>query len=127
MFSRVAAAWNTDFQMERNAHSGITDNRTHIGEASSWAKVRQKRKDALASVYEATKRNHGARYVNKKHENHSQVRGAGLSLLRWFLWCRHKQVSWPQTRDGRCYLVCLKCGSEFEYDWERMEVKGERI
>lgn len=47
--------------------------------------------------------------------------------------CWHKNISFPQThkrgerRSGAAaqagtYVVCLDCGREFAYDWERMRV-----
>jgi hypothetical protein len=50
--------------------------------------------------------------------------------------CWHKRISFPQThktgqrrseaaaRTGT-YVVCLDCGREFAYDWERMRVVAE--
>jgi uncharacterized C2H2 Zn-finger protein len=34
--------------------------------------------------------------------------------------CDHAQESWPQTRDGRTYKSCLRCGNETEYDMQYM-------
>jgi hypothetical protein len=41
--------------------------------------------------------------------------------------CSHKHTSFPMSRRVKekiqpCYIVCLDCGEEFLYDWERMEV-----
>ncbi|HET9180793.1 MAG TPA: hypothetical protein VFP59_01565 [Candidatus Angelobacter sp.] len=53
--------------------------------------------------------------------------------------CWHKNISFPQTHksghqrpDAACktgtYVVCLDCGREFAYDWERMCIisQGEK-
>ena len=50
--------------------------------------------------------------------------------------CSHKHTTFPQTRRSgeralpmpvyRTYIVCLDCGSEFWYDWNKMAV-GEQI
>jgi hypothetical protein len=52
-----------------------------------------------------------------------------MSLLEMMFGCPHKRFSFPQTRriGGRragIYVVCLKCGTEFEYDFEQMKIKG---
>jgi len=50
--------------------------------------------------------------------------------------CWHKRISFPQTSkrgQRRCeaatltgtYVVCLDCGREFAYDWQRMRVVSE--
>ena len=53
-------------------------------------------------------------------------------LLRVFdavFGCRHR-LSLPITafagkpRRRRTYVVCLECGSEFDYDWQQMKVTG---
>lgn len=34
--------------------------------------------------------------------------------------CSHR-FSWPLKRsDGTYYQVCVRCGAEYGYDWERM-------
>jgi hypothetical protein len=34
--------------------------------------------------------------------------------------CSH-QFLWPRrSADGRAYQVCIRCGAEYEYDWEQM-------
>lgn len=48
-----------------------------------------------------------------------------MSLVWEFLFgCTHRKTSRAFTlrRNGRrhTYIVCLACGREFEYDWERM-------
>ena len=40
--------------------------------------------------------------------------------------CRHSSLSFPQKRAGVVTQSCLQCGSEFEYDWERMERSPHR-
>lgn len=51
-------------------------------------------------------------------------------MLGW--WCSHKRFSFPQSqRPGKriaaarltgTYVVCLECGSEFAYDWDKMRI-----
>lgn len=46
-------------------------------------------------------------------------------LLNWLFGCSHTHYSFPMTlrRNGKpqpTYTVCLNCGREFYYDWERM-------
>ena len=51
----------------------------------------------------------------------SRTRIPGLSLLP----CFHPRLTFPQTPRGqkrRTYVVCLDCGREFEYNWERMAI-----
>jgi len=39
--------------------------------------------------------------------------------------CRHRAFSWPLTvREPRkrTYVVCLSCGTEFDYDFEAMQL-----
>lgn len=49
-----------------------------------------------------------------------------LNLRALWFGCKHKDFSFPQTRqigkEKRCYVVCLKCGKEFGYDWKEMKV-----
>lgn len=39
--------------------------------------------------------------------------------------CFHPRLTFPQTRNRLTYCVCLKCGREFLYDWERMALGPE--
>ena len=49
-------------------------------------------------------------------------------LLSALLGCSHKRTTFPLTPTGRSgstretYVVCLDCGTEFEYDWREMRV-----
>jgi len=46
-----------------------------------------------------------------------------LSLLRSVLnhHCSFHQFSWPQRRlEGCHYQICVRCGDQYEYDWETM-------
>jgi RNA polymerase-binding transcription factor DksA len=45
-------------------------------------------------------------------------------LWQWvFFWrCPHRRETWPQTREGRTYRVCLDCGRE--RDTARLEVSA---
>ena len=54
-----------------------------------------------------------------------------LHLLDFFLGCTHQRLTWPRSRKDRngrpvyppeSYVVCLSCGSEFAYDWDKMKV-----
>lgn len=39
--------------------------------------------------------------------------------------CRHRAMSWPLTvrkPRKRTYVVCLSCGTEFDYDFETMQL-----
>jgi hypothetical protein len=53
------------------------------------------------------------------------------SLLNILFGCAHRKTTFPLTpsRNSRAvagkrapYVVCLKCGSEFAYDWREMRV-----
>lgn len=51
--------------------------------------------------------------------------------------CWHKNISFPQTlkrgqrrsgaAQGGTYVVCLDCGREFAYDWEKMRVVSSPV
>jgi len=52
------------------------------------------------------------------------------SLLNTFFGCSHQRTKFPQTparkapgvmRNGT-YVVCLDCGKEFAYNWDKMRV-----
>ena len=56
-----------------------------------------------------------------------------IRLLELF-WCKHRNISFPQTPKRATnraaqltgtYIVCLNCGKEFSYDWEKMELINE--
>jgi len=42
--------------------------------------------------------------------------------------CSHRRTSFPIQARGKkhtpCYVVCLDCGKEFEYDWSQMKITG---
>ncbi|HLK48000.1 MAG TPA: hypothetical protein VKT49_07690 [Bryobacteraceae bacterium] len=53
--------------------------------------------------------------------------------MRRIFRCSHKRLTLPMTPvaktgvpSGKPYVVCLDCGSQFEYDWKEMRV-GDRI
>jgi len=50
------------------------------------------------------------------------------SLLRYALCgCAHLRTTFPQTSNqhaGRTYVVCLDCGTEFDYNWQTMQTGG---
>jgi hypothetical protein len=39
-------------------------------------------------------------------------------LIAFIFGCVHRKTTFPQTRNGRCYIVCLECGSELPYEAE---------
>jgi hypothetical protein len=47
-----------------------------------------------------------------------------MKPLRWIFQfgfgCRHGRLSRVFTIGKRTYQVCVECGGEFEYSWERM-------
>ena len=57
------------------------------------------------------------------------------SLLNLLVFCSHKQTSFPQKairdiygrplagRPAEAHVVCLECGKEFPYNWERMRIE----
>ena len=49
-----------------------------------------------------------------------------LSAVFPLFGCAH-QFSWPRRwNDGEYYQVCVRCGSEFQYDWSTMERRQPR-
>jgi hypothetical protein len=46
------------------------------------------------------------------------------NLLRSMFSCGHKHTTFPLTakKGADTYVVCLDCGQEFAYDWERMRL-----
>jgi hypothetical protein len=50
-------------------------------------------------------------------------------LLTALLGCSHRRTTFPLTptrKSGRTretYVVCLDCGTEFEYDWQEMRIQ----
>jgi hypothetical protein len=47
------------------------------------------------------------------------------ALYQLVFGCWHRNLSWPLTvrkPRKRTYVVCLKCGSEFDYDFETMQL-----
>ena len=52
-----------------------------------------------------------------------------MDILNTLFGCTHKQLSFPITLRNRStrgpkatYVVCLDCGAELPYDWNRMKV-----
>lgn len=57
-----------------------------------------------------------------------------ILVLKRTLTCHHSNTSFPRTPGNKkglpsvaasvtgTYVVCLECGSEFPYDWERMQI-----
>jgi RNase P subunit RPR2 len=55
-----------------------------------------------------------------------------VSLIDMLFGCCHRRLSFPLTAKNRrsstaakptgTYVVCLSCGKEFPYDWQRMRV-----
>ncbi|HLK34994.1 MAG TPA: hypothetical protein VKT29_17985 [Terriglobales bacterium] len=63
----------------------------------------------------------------------SVLRDMFLALWDVFFGCRHTHYSFPITSkalkrsssavsEAGTYVVCLDCGKEFAYDWQRMKV-----
>lgn len=54
------------------------------------------------------------------------------ALLNYLFGCTHEATTFPLTPNAKfphtanqhrsMYIVCLKCGAEFAYDWERMRI-----
>jgi len=50
------------------------------------------------------------------------------ALLNALFGCSHRRTSFPITtarksgKNRATYVVCLDCGTEFEYDWREMRV-----
>lgn len=40
--------------------------------------------------------------------------------------CTHRNYTFPLKDKKMDYVVCLDCGSEFEYDWAKMQ-RGKKI
>ncbi len=52
-----------------------------------------------------------------------------LGKLRYvflpLLFCWHRKMSRPFTRDGETYRVCLRCGAHRQFDLEQWKTKGD--
>ena len=52
-----------------------------------------------------------------------------LGKLRYLflplLFCWHRKMSRPFTRDGETYRVCLRCGARRQFDLEQWKTKGD--
>jgi hypothetical protein len=46
-----------------------------------------------------------------------------LVVFKWFLGCRHGQLSRVFTIDRRTYRVCCDCGAQFDYCLENMTMR----
>ena len=46
------------------------------------------------------------------------------NLFRTMFSCGHKRTTFPLTakKGAETYVVCLDCGQEFSYDWDRMRL-----
>ena len=58
-----------------------------------------------------------------------------FSFIASLFGCAHTRCTFPMTATNRryrsegksfatAYVVCLDCGQEFRYDWERMKMVG---
>lgn len=48
-------------------------------------------------------------------------------LLDRLFRCPHRRVTFPLRINRQpAYVVCLDCGKEFQYDWEKMRQLGPR-
>jgi hypothetical protein len=55
------------------------------------------------------------------------------ALLNTLFGCSHRRISFPLTprrgldnkagRAAETYVVCLDCGKEFGYDWQKMQIR----
>lgn len=72
-------------------------------------------------------------WLHAGEERMSGYRG----LLNALFGCWHRHLSFPRSDKALrrkshaadqtgMYVVCLDCGEEFAYDWERMRVLGKR-
>jgi hypothetical protein len=50
-----------------------------------------------------------------------------LWLLQFAFGCQHRQLSGVFTIKKRTYQVCLECGQEFGYSWDRMHSIPPRV
>jgi hypothetical protein len=48
-----------------------------------------------------------------------------LVVFKWFLGCRHGQLSRVFTIDRRTYRVCCDCGAQFDYCLENMTMRRQ--
>jgi hypothetical protein len=48
-----------------------------------------------------------------------------MKFLTWLFGCSHHRMTFPITLTRRpkrgMYVVCLDCGKEFGYDWNKMK------
>ncbi len=45
-----------------------------------------------------------------------------MALFASLFVCAHRSVTFPQSPRGRStYIVCLDCGKQAPYDWDRMQ------
>lgn len=53
------------------------------------------------------------------------------ALVNMLFGCCHRDTTFPQSARQRCpraayltgmYVVCVKCGKEFAYDWDEMRI-----
>lgn len=59
-----------------------------------------------------------------------------MTIFEAIFGCWHKRTTFPQTnRKGQrrsahaqrgAYVVCLDCGKEFAYDWQKMRIMSSR-
>jgi len=51
------------------------------------------------------------------------------SLLNALFGCSHKRTTFPLTPGARkrTYVVCLDCGSEFDYNWKEMRLGSPAV
>jgi hypothetical protein len=51
------------------------------------------------------------------------------TLLNTLFGCMHRKTTFPLTSLGKngspaeTYVVCLDCGTEFQYDWQEMRIR----
>lgn len=50
------------------------------------------------------------------------------AVLEFLFGCRHNRTTFPLTSarrspGGGTYIVCLDCGREFQYNWQKMRIE----
>lgn len=54
--------------------------------------------------------------------------GVIRTFFRFVFRCKHRKTTFPRKqmnsadREAGTYVVCLDCGKQFSYDWERMRI-----
>jgi hypothetical protein len=110
------------FATERGRHTGLRfvmslrSSALRCNDFVSDLHPRETHPDASFTALPPRWRVSGELLGNERAEAHD-----GGAMLRELLFgCSHR-FSWPMKRsDGTYYQVCVHCGAEYGYDWERM-------